>query len=96
MQVVVCTTASASEARRINEICHTGGIAFIWGQTRGLFARIFTDFGPAFTVYDVNGEAPSCGCRCGSHQSMRTFRVELPSLLGVSSSLAVCIFGGAS
>ncbi|GLC36229.1 E1 ubiquitin-activating protein [Pleodorina starrii] len=60
-QVVVCTTANLVEAKRLNALCHSAGIAFIWAQTRGVFARVFTDFGPSFTVYDVNGEEPHSG-----------------------------------
>ncbi|KAG2486273.1 hypothetical protein HYH03_015097 [Edaphochlamys debaryana] len=59
--VIVCTTAPLAEAQRLDSLCHSAGIAFIWAQTRGVFARIFTDFGPNFTVYDVNGEEPHSG-----------------------------------
>ncbi|EFJ51834.1 hypothetical protein VOLCADRAFT_79505 [Volvox carteri f. nagariensis] len=59
--VVVCTTATLREAKRLDAICHSAGIAFIWAETRGVFARVFTDFGPSFTVYDVNGEEPHSG-----------------------------------
>lgn len=55
-QVVVCTTAPLAEAKRLDALCHAAGIAFIWAETRGVFARVFTDFGPNFTVYDVDGE----------------------------------------
>ncbi|PNH04660.1 Ubiquitin-activating enzyme E1 1, partial [Tetrabaena socialis] len=57
-QAVVCTTASAEEAVRLDALCHGAGVAFIWAQTHGVFARVFTDFGPNFTVYDVDGEHP--------------------------------------
>ncbi|GLI63113.1 hypothetical protein VaNZ11_006018 [Volvox africanus] len=60
-QVVVCTTATLAEAKRLDALCHGVGTAFIWAQTRGVFARVFTDFGPSFTVYDVNGEEPHSG-----------------------------------
>lgn len=60
-QVVVATTAPLAEAKRLDALCHAAGTAFIWAQTRGVFARVFTDFGPAFTVYDVNGEEPHSG-----------------------------------
>ena len=60
LQVVVVTSASLAESKRIDEFCHTQQppIAFISAQTRGVFASVFTDFGPAFTVVDVNGETP--------------------------------------
>ncbi|GFR51131.1 hypothetical protein Agub_g13484 [Astrephomene gubernaculifera] len=60
-QVVVSTTAPLAESKRLDGLCHSAGTAFIWAQTRGVFARVFTDFGPAFTVYDVNGEEPHSG-----------------------------------
>ena len=56
-QVVVLTSANLEESKRINEICHSHSpaIAFIRVETRGVFASTFCDFGPSFTVYDVNG-----------------------------------------
>jgi ubiquitin-activating enzyme E1 len=39
----------------------SNNIAFISADIRGLFANVFCDFGPEFTVFDTNGEAPiSC------------------------------------
>ncbi len=67
-QVVVCTSAPLAEAKRLDALCHAAGIAFIWAETRGVFARVFTDFGPNFTVYDVDGEpgeGPDCGAGGG-------------------------------
>jgi ubiquitin-activating enzyme E1 len=57
-QVVVATDASLEECKRIDEICHSHQppIAFIRVETRGVFASVFCDFGPSFTVYDVDGE----------------------------------------
>lgn len=60
-QVVVLADASLTEAKRIDTFCHANGIAFIWAQTRGVFASVFTDFGPNFTVIDVDGEDPHSG-----------------------------------
>jgi ubiquitin-activating enzyme E1 len=54
-QVVVLTDASLEEAKRVDAICHGAGIAFIHATTRGVFASVFTDFGPSFTVIDVDG-----------------------------------------
>lgn len=59
VQVVVCTSATLAEAQRVDQVCHANNIRFIWAQTSGVFARVFTDFGPDFTVIDVNGEAHS-------------------------------------
>lgn len=54
-QVVVLTDASLEEAKRIDAFCHANGIAFIRAQARGVFASVFTDFGPSFTVFDQDG-----------------------------------------
>lgn len=67
LQVVVLSGASLEESKRINDICRTQdpAIAFIRVETRGVFASVFCDFGPSFTVYDVNGTAsvtPSTLC----------------------------------
>ncbi|KAF5286697.1 hypothetical protein FQA39_LY16180 [Lamprigera yunnana] len=58
-RVVVLTTTSLSEQLRISEITHSNDIALIIADVRGLFAQVFTDFGAAFTVVDVNGENPT-------------------------------------
>lgn len=57
-QVVVVTDASLEESKRIDEICHSHqpAISFVRVETRGVFASVFCDFGPSFTVYDVDGE----------------------------------------
>eukprot|EP00698_Gefionella_okellyi_P001178 TRINITY_DN11094_c0_g1_i2.p1 TRINITY_DN11094_c0_g1~~TRINITY_DN11094_c0_g1_i2.p1 ORF type:complete len:1012 (-),score=278.08 TRINITY_DN11094_c0_g1_i2:4384-7419(-) len=57
---VVCSTNNQSQAEwlRIGNICHSNGIHFISGDTFGLFARIFVDFGEKFVVTDANGEQP--------------------------------------
>lgn len=51
-----------SEARlvEIDEYCrtHTPSINFITGDTLSVFGRVFCDFGPEFTVFDVDGEQP--------------------------------------
>jgi hypothetical protein len=54
-QVVVLTDVGLEEAKRVDSICHSVGIAFIHATTRGVFASVFTDFGPSFTVVDVDG-----------------------------------------
>lgn len=58
-KVVVCTTASQAEAQRVDDICASqpgGAVPFIWARTAGVFASVFCDFGPSFTVVDVDGE----------------------------------------
>lgn len=51
------TSASLEESKRVDEICraHSPPIAFIRAETRGVFASVFCDFGPAFTVFDTDG-----------------------------------------
>ena len=58
LQAVVLTDASLEDAKRVDAFCHANGIAFIYVKTRGVFATVFTDFGPNFTVIDVDG---ACG-----------------------------------
>lgn len=55
MQVVLLTDANLEEAKRVDTFCHTHGIRFIYAITRGVFAHVFTDFGPSFMVHDVDG-----------------------------------------
>eukprot|EP00798_Chlamydomonas_sp_ICE-L_P022623 gene22623-29766_t len=54
---------SLAESKRIDAFCHaqSPSIAFIRAETRGVFASVFTDFGPKFTVIYVNGEKPHAG-----------------------------------
>lgn len=57
-RVVVLTETSSDEQERIAKITHENDIALIIGNSRGLFAQIFCDFGENFTVYDDNGANP--------------------------------------
>jgi len=70
-QVVVLTGTPLAEALRVDELCHRAGVAFIRADVRGVFARVFCDFGPAFTVFDVDGAALETVARtclsAGSH-----------------------------
>ncbi|XP_022190676.2 ubiquitin-like modifier-activating enzyme 1 [Nilaparvata lugens] len=56
--VVVLTNSSLEEQLKISEVTHANDIALIVADTRGVFAQVFCDFGPKFTVVDVNGENP--------------------------------------
>eukprot|EP00088_Acartia_fossae_P034488 TRINITY_DN353_c0_g1_i1.p1 TRINITY_DN353_c0_g1~~TRINITY_DN353_c0_g1_i1.p1 ORF type:complete len:1113 (+),score=407.62 TRINITY_DN353_c0_g1_i1:244-3582(+) len=56
--VVVLTNSSLEEQRRVNAITHEAGIGFIVADVRGLYAQVFNDFGPSFTVVDVDGNQP--------------------------------------
>ncbi|XP_002982764.2 ubiquitin-activating enzyme E1 2 [Selaginella moellendorffii] len=62
-QVVVFTDSSLEEAIRFNNFCHNHNppIAFIKADIRGIFGSVFCDFGPDFTVVDVDGEEPHTG-----------------------------------
>lgn len=64
-QVVVFTEISNEDAIRFCDYCHSHSppIAFIKAETRGLFASAFCDFGPNFTVLDVDGERRALGPR---------------------------------
>ncbi|XP_020582086.1 ubiquitin-activating enzyme E1 1 [Phalaenopsis equestris] len=62
-QAVVFTDATLEEAIEYDEFCHNHQppIAFIKSEVRGLFGSVFCDFGPEFTVFDVDGEEPHSG-----------------------------------
>ena len=58
--VVVLTNSSLEEQLQVNEWCRSvsPAINMIVADVRGLYAQIFTDFGPKFTVVDTTGEQP--------------------------------------
>ncbi|GMJ08897.1 ubiquitin activating enzyme 2, ARABIDOPSIS THALIANA UBIQUITIN ACTIVATING ENZYME 2 [Hibiscus trionum] len=62
-QAVVFTDINFEKAIEFNDYCHTHQppISFIKADVRGLFGSIFCDFGPEFTVVDVDGEDPHTG-----------------------------------
>ncbi|GAB4824302.1 E1 ubiquitin-activating protein, variant 3 [Ancistrocladus abbreviatus] len=62
-QAVVLTDASLEKAMECNYYCHSHQppIAFVKAEVRGLFGSVFCDFGPEFTVLDVDGEEPHTG-----------------------------------
>lgn len=57
-RVVVLTDASREEQVRVSNICHANKICFISSECKGLFGKIFCDFGEQFEVVDTNGENP--------------------------------------
>ncbi|XP_074264485.1 ubiquitin-activating enzyme E1 1-like [Silene latifolia] len=62
-QAVVFTNIDLAKAIEFDEYCrnHQPPIAFIKTEVRGLFGSIFCDFGPGFTVVDVDGNDPYTG-----------------------------------
>ncbi|KAI3819474.1 hypothetical protein L1987_13313 [Smallanthus sonchifolius] len=62
-QAVVFTNINLETAIEFDKYCHNHqpSIAFIKTEVRGLFGNIFCDFGPEFTVTDVDGEEPHTG-----------------------------------
>ncbi|CAO2824832.1 unnamed protein product [Amaranthus hypochondriacus] len=62
-QAVVFTDINLDKALEFNDYCHSHQppIAFIKAEVRGLFGNVFCDFGPEFTVLDVDGEEPHTG-----------------------------------
>lgn len=62
-QAVVFTEINLDKAIEFNDYCHSHQppIAFIKAEVRGLFGSVFCDFGPEFTVVDVDGEEPHTG-----------------------------------
>ncbi|XP_020583193.1 ubiquitin-activating enzyme E1 2-like [Phalaenopsis equestris] len=62
-QAVIFTDISLEKAIEFDDYCHNHqpSIAFIKCEIRGLFGNVFCDFGPKFTVVDVDGEEPHTG-----------------------------------
>ncbi|XP_022034390.1 ubiquitin-activating enzyme E1 1 isoform X1 [Helianthus annuus] len=62
-QAVVFTDIPSAKAIEFDNFCHKHEppIAFIKSEVRGLFGSVFCDFGPKFTVSDVDGEDPHTG-----------------------------------
>lgn len=63
MQAVVFTNISLEKAIEFDDYCHNHKppISFIKSEVRGLFGSVFCDFGPEFTVFDIDGEDPHTG-----------------------------------
>ncbi|KAJ7299330.1 hypothetical protein O6H91_Y249200 [Diphasiastrum complanatum] len=62
-QAVVLTNVTLETAIKYDEYCHhhKPPIALIKADVRGVFGSVFCDFGPSFTVLDVDGEEPHSG-----------------------------------
>lgn len=57
-RVIVLTNSDEAEQERIGKFAHDNNIALIIAETRGLFGKIFCDFGENFTIYDQDGAQP--------------------------------------
>eukprot|EP00959_Pyramimonas_sp_CCMP1952_P246318 5148528-Pyramimonas_sp.AAC.1 len=57
VQAVLFTETKVSEAIKWDEFCHSHNppIPFIRADVRGVFGSVFCDFGPSFTVTDLDG-----------------------------------------
>ena len=53
---VVLVSQPLSIQTSVTEYCHAKNIAVLVSDVKGVFARIFCDFGVDFVVHDVNGE----------------------------------------
>ncbi|KAI9304954.1 ubiquitin-activating emzyme E1 [Cunninghamella echinulata] len=60
-KAVVVTELPFSKQLEISDICHANNIHFISTEVRGLFGRIFNDFGKQFEIIDATGEEPLRG-----------------------------------
>jgi len=58
---VVVTELPMAQQLDINDFCHANNIHFISTEVRGLFSRVFNDFGKQFEVIDATGENPLTG-----------------------------------
>lgn len=54
--VYVTTDVVVAQQADINNMCRTYNKKYIHAESRGVFGKIFCDFGEEFTVYDVDGE----------------------------------------
>jgi ubiquitin-activating enzyme E1 len=57
--VVTDGAGSVENLMKISQFCHDKNIHFILAESRGLFSRVFCDFGEDFKVTDTNGEVPA-------------------------------------
>ena len=55
---VVAVDRPMEEVLRLNAACREAGCRLVVCDARGVFGRVFCDFGDAFTVEDTDGETP--------------------------------------
>ena len=58
-QVAVGRTMGLARAVAVDAYCRERDIHFVLADVQGVFAWTFVDLGPAFSVGDANGEAPT-------------------------------------
>ncbi|GLJ26570.1 hypothetical protein SUGI_0515000 [Cryptomeria japonica] len=56
--VVVATDGTVPFLVKLNHLCRSSGIAFVYARARGVFASVFCDFGDHFLVRDDTGTTP--------------------------------------
>jgi ubiquitin-activating enzyme E1 len=56
--VVITQFKSLDELTRINELCRSNGVSFLYTFTGGVSSTIFVDHGPNHSVHDPDGERP--------------------------------------
>jgi hypothetical protein len=57
--VIVLANQPLSTQLQVNEWCRRNNAAFIAAETRGVFSKIFCDFGDNHEVIDKDGEQPA-------------------------------------
>jgi len=57
-RVIILADAPYLEQKRVAKFTHENGISIVITETRGLFAKIFCDFGESFTIFDIDGVQP--------------------------------------
>jgi hypothetical protein len=63
-QLIILTDASLDEQLKVNSWTRAHNKKLLIVDCRGLFAQIFNDFGPSFTIDDANGEETHEVCAC--------------------------------
>jgi ubiquitin-activating enzyme E1 len=56
--VLVTTDVPVSTQVKLNNLCRSLGVKYIHAETRGVFGKVFCDFGEGFVVVDTDGEQP--------------------------------------
>jgi len=57
--VLATTDCSVDEQTYLNDLCRKHNVKYVHAEARGVFTKIFVDFGPEFVVNDADGETPT-------------------------------------